>query len=79
MPKLKERQDEKQDRLFAAFLAKNMALRQISSQDEIAKMLGINRSTLNYKLKNPDRFTRKELRSLFKMLGFTDEEKSQVV
>ncbi len=79
MPKLKDSQEEKQDKLFKALIAKNMALCGYGHNNELAPKMYMHERTFNYKLVNPDKFTRKELRRLFYLLKFTEEEKGQVI
>lgn len=79
MPKLKERPEEAQDRMFRALVAKNMELCGIHEQKELATRIGIGETAMVYKMQEPDKFRRKELRRIFQVLKFTEEEKGQVV
>lgn len=79
MPKLKERPEEKQDRLFKALVAKNMTLCGYEYNTELAIKLRMGRKTLGQKLASPDRFTRKELRRLFDLLEFSEDEKGAIM
>lgn len=79
MPKLREPPETKQDKLFLALIEKNKVLCGIYEDQELAARLGIDRKTMRNKLREPDRFTRRELRRLFNILRFTEEEKSLVV
>lgn len=79
MPKLKERPEQKQNKMFTALLKKNMELSGITEYQELAGRIGINKTTMCYKLKEPDKFTRRELRKIFCILKFSDEEKSAVM
>lgn len=79
MPKLKDSPEEKQDKLFKALVAKNMALYGCKNNRELAARLHIGEKAFYLKIKDPDRFTRKELRRLFTLLKFTEEEKGMVV
>jgi len=78
MPKLKERPEVTQDKLFRGLISKYMIISGYDVQ-ELADKLHIHRVTLHRKLKNPDSFTRGELRRLFQILKFTDEEKGLVM
>ena len=79
MPKLRDSPGEKQDKLFKALTVKNMTLCGYNHNNELAIKMRMHEQTLNYKLKDPDKFTRKELRKLFTLLNFTEEEKGMVI
>lgn len=79
MPKLKESEQEKRDKMFKALLAKNMTLCGYIYIKDLAPKMYMHINTLSYKLNDPDKFTRKELSRLFSLLKFTAEEKGQVV
>jgi len=79
MPKLKESEEIKRDKLFKALTAKNMTLCGYNHHKDLAPGMYMHENTLNYKLNDPDRFTRKELRRMFALLKFTDEEKGQIM
>jgi hypothetical protein len=79
MPKLKESPEEKQDKLFRGLVAKNMTLCGISHNNELAPKMHMHEQTFNYKMNAPDKFTRKELRRLFSVLKFTEEEKGSII
>lgn len=79
MPKLKERPESKQDKLFQALLSKNMKICGYDRIEDVAERLQIHKVTLGYKVRDPDKFTRRELRRLFSILKFSQEEKSQVM
>ena len=79
MPRLKESQEQKQDILFKALIAKNMTLCGIKYNNDLAIKMHMGRKALGYKLEDPDKFTRKELRRLFLLLKFTEEEKGKVI
>ncbi len=78
MPKLKERPEVAQDKLFKGLISKYMTIGGYEVQ-ELADKLRIHRVTLHRKLEEPDRFTREELRQLFQILKFSPEEKSMVM
>lgn len=79
MPKLKETEEQRRDKLFKALIAKNMALCGYSCNKDLAPRMYMHERTFNYKLKDPDKFTREELCRLFTLLKFTAEEKGMVV
>ena len=79
MPKLKDLPEAKQDALFKGYVAKNMVICGYRHQNDLAPKMYMHERTFNYKMANPDRFTRKELRRLFTLLKFTEEEKGLVI
>lgn len=79
MPKLKDSPEATQDKLFKALVAKNMTLCGISNNRELASKAHIGEKAFYLKIKDPDKFTRKELRRLFSLLKFTEEEKGQII
>ncbi len=79
MPKLKDSPEVAQDKLFKALVAKNMTLCGYNHNNELAPRMYMHERTFNYKLVNPDKFTRKELRRLFSLLKFTEQEKGMVI
>jgi hypothetical protein len=79
VPKLRNSDEEKQDMLFKALVAKNMTLCGCKNNRELAARLHIGEKSFYLKIKDPDKFTRKELRRLFAILKFSEEEKGQVV
>lgn len=78
MPKLKETDEQQKDQLTRAYIAKNMELYSLTDEQVAIKLRCVKRSFQNKK-KNPDTFTRKELRILCKTLKFTDEEKALII
>ncbi|WP_206460210.1 hypothetical protein [Anaerovorax sp. IOR16] len=79
MPKLKERPEVTQDKQLQGKIAEKMVINGIDTQNELAERLGIHRTTLICKLADPDKFSRRELRRLFTILKFSDEEKGAVM
>lgn len=79
MPKLKETEDQKKDRMLAAIIAKNMTLYGYTDKKELALLLRMNRSSFYRKLRGDSDFTKTELRRLFRVLKFTPEEKEAVL
>lgn len=60
--------------VIAGYVAKYLAATGMR-KNELAVKAHMNYNTLNYKLRNPDRFTRGELVQLFKVIKLTDEER----
>ena len=60
--------------IIAGYVAKYIATTG-TKKGELAIKAHMNYNTLNYKLRNPDRFTRGELVKLFKVMKLTDEER----
>lgn len=79
MPKLKDSPEVAQDKLFKALVAKNMTLCGFKNNRELAARALIGEKAFYLKIKDPDKFTRKELRRLFTILKFTEEEKGSVI
>ena len=75
MPKLRENESEQKNRITRAYIAKNMALYDLSDE-KMATYLHIAKRTYQDKLKRPETFTLRELRKLCLVLKFTDEEKA---
>lgn len=61
MPKLKETEDQKKDRMLAAIIAKNMTLYGYTDKKELALLLRMNRSSFYRKLRGDSDFTKTEL------------------
>ena len=78
MPKLKETDREKRDKLFRGLCLKNMEIHGVKKPD-LAEWLNITPRAFRYKFNEPDRFTRKELSAIFCILRFSAEEKSLVI
>lgn len=79
MPRLRDSPEAMQDKLFAGIVAKNRIICGFKDDIQLAMALCINIRTFRYKMHDPDRFSRKELRQLFRLLKFSEEEKSQVM
>lgn len=73
MPKLPPTEKQKVDSALNEYVAVHL-LRQSMTKTQLAKAVGCERPTLWAKLKNPDKFTRGELRRLYKVLHFTKQE-----
>ncbi len=78
MPKLKESEEQKKDRLTRAYIAKNMALYNLSDE-QIAVQLRCTKRTFQNKKKRPETFTLKELRRLCTVIKMSDAEKTVIM
>ncbi|BBF41964.1 hypothetical protein lbkm_0644 [Lachnospiraceae bacterium KM106-2] len=78
MPKLKELESQKKDNIVRAYIAKNMALYNLSDEEVAAKLHCVKRTFQNKK-RNPKTFTLFELRALCTALKFTDDEKIMIM
>lgn len=79
MPKLKENEQEKKNRLLAAYISKYMTLYGYKNIDDLAIKWHMKRSTAYNRLKNPSKINLGEIRILFDVLHFTDEERLSVM
>lgn len=79
MPKLKQSEKEAANELLIALINKNMTLKHIRTYEELAGKMGFCPATMYAKRNNPDKFTRGELWRLFRVLGFSREEKEAVL
>ena len=75
----KETDEQKKRKLLLAYLAKNKMLCGIPDDKTLALRLHMHPSTLCRKLKSANGFTESELRRMFKVLCFSDEEKAAVM
>lgn len=78
MPKLKESEEELKNRITRAYIAKNMALYNLSDE-QIAIKLMCTKRTFQNKKKRPETFTLGELRKLCIVIKLTDEEKTLIL
>ncbi len=78
MPKLKESDEQIKDRFTRAFIAKNMALYNLS-EEQIATKLRCTKRTFQNKRKRPETFTLAELRKLGAVIKLSDEEKAIIM
>lgn len=74
MPKLKETQEQLKDNITRAYIAKNMALYNLTDE-EVAIKLRCTKRTFQNKKKRPETFTLGELRRLCSVLKLSEEEK----
>ncbi len=78
MPKLRVSDKELLDREFRGARKLQMERHDID-KPTLAEYLNITERTLRYKWDNPDMFTCRELRQLFKVLKFDANQKSSVM
>lgn len=78
MPALKVSEEERASREAIAKIESYMALEKIK-KPELAKRAYINYTTLAYKFRNPDAFTRAELRRICKVLKVPREERGILI
>ena len=78
MPRLRVSEQQAKTDMFCATVAKQMSLKHIG-KDQLSRLLGMSRSTFWEKMKTPTLFRLGELRQLFSVLDFTDEEKRIVL
>ena len=78
MPKLKESEEAQKDRITRAYIAKNMALYNMSDE-EVAVKLRCTKRTFQNKKKRPETFTLGELWKLCSVIKLSDEEKAQII
>ena len=77
MPKVKS--FDNGDTFLRAIIFKNMALQGFSHNKELAPRMRMHEQTLNYKIKDPGKFTLKELRLLCQVLRFSEEDKKSLL
>ena len=78
MPKLKESEEQQKDRITRAYIAKNMALYNLSDEQVVVK-LRCTKRTFQNKKKRPETFTLGELRKLCATIKLKDEEKGLII
>ena len=78
MPKLKETEEQQKNRLTRAYIAKNMALYNLSDE-QVAVKLRCTKRTFQNKKKRPETFTLGELRKLCATIKLKDEEKGLII
>ena len=61
---------EQQDQQIKALIAKNATYLGIKNNEDMAKRIGVSRTTMYKKLEHPETFTVKEIRRLAKILNF---------
>ncbi len=78
MPKLKESEEEQKNNVTRAYIAKNMALYNLSDE-QVAIKLRCTKRTFQNKKKRPETFTLGELRQLCTVIKLSSEEKSLIM
>lgn len=78
MPKLKESEEEQKNNIARAYIAKNMALYNLTDE-QIAVKLRCTKRTFQNKKKRPETFTLGELRKLCIVIKLSEEEKSLIL
>ena len=76
MPKLAISKDEEMNRIIRGSI-KNAQEIQGMNVSKLAKLTGIPVSTLYYKMQNPTTFNIGELRTIFRVLRYKNEEKER--
>lgn len=74
MPRLKESAEEARIKQFKAVVAKYLSLREIS-RERLTTAMCMSRSAFWEKLNNPDSFRLGELRKLYAVLEFNEEDR----
>ncbi|WP_333813221.1 hypothetical protein [Muricomes intestini] len=77
MPKLAISKDEEMNRIIRGSI-KNAQEIQGMNVSKLAKLTGIPVSTLYYKMQNPTTFNIGELRTIFRVLRYKNEEKERL-
>lgn len=77
MPKLSISKDEEMNRIIRGSI-KNAQEIQGMNVCKLSKLTGIPVSTLYYKMQNPTTFNIGELRTIFRVLRYKDEEKERL-
>lgn len=70
---------ERQNKLLRANVEKYISLYDLKDKAGLAARIPMHRSTMYDRMAHPENFNLWELRRLFALLGFTDEEILQVV
>lgn len=78
MPKIKESEEQQKNNITRAYIAKNMALYNLTDE-EIAIKLRCTKRTFQNKKKRPETFTLGELRKLCTVIKLSNEEKSLIM
>lgn len=75
--KLQERRDEYRNKSFNGIIAKNIEMSGVS-KSQLALKMNMSRSTLYAKLKNPNKLTLGELRSICDILRIAQTDKVEL-
>lgn len=78
MPRLKESEEEQKNSMTRAYIAKNMALYNITD-DQVATKLRCTKRTFQNKKKRPETFTLGEIRKLCIVIKLSAEEKALLI
>lgn len=78
MPRVKLSEFEEKDRLVQGLIAKNQTFLKLSDED-VAKKVSLSKRTYQNKKNRPRTFNLHELRRVCKILGFSEDEKSQIL
>jgi hypothetical protein len=78
VPKIKESVDEQKNNITRAYIAKNMALYNLTDE-QVATKLRCTKRTFQNKKKRPETFTLEELRKLCIVIKLNSEEKSLII
>lgn len=76
MPRLALTPNQERDEAFRKAVKRNMADCGVDYMKDVAAMVGIDRITFSSKMKNPEKFTVKELRRLLDGLKFPPEDRA---
>ena len=79
MPKVYLTKDDKLDEDFRRLIRVGMARQGIDTQKELARKMRCSDETMSYRLRNPDSFSRRELRHICKILKIAPEELAEVI
>lgn len=77
MPKISVSKDEEMNRIIRGSIKNAQEIQGINVQ-KLAKLTGMPRSTMYYKIQHPENFTVGELRAVFKTLRYKGEEKERI-
>ncbi len=78
MPKLKESEEEQKNNITRAYIAKNMALYNLTDE-QVALKIRCAKRTFQNKKKRPETFTLGEIRKLCTVIKLNAEEKSLII
>ena len=74
MPKVFLTDRQKQNDVIIKILYKNMGANGMNQRVQLADRLKMNRTTMNNRFNNPEKFTISELRKIIKLLKIPEEE-----
>lgn len=79
MPKVSLSPDKQQDEALRRLIRMAMAREGYTTQKALAKKMNCSEAILSYRLRNPDSFSRRELRHIRKILRISQEELAAVI